>query len=189
MRWPLALPQGEPWTEVVNRLGKWDLGTGLECRECALFRLWMKELGDPQWVYARATQGSEQERAAFFVESKDALSRALGKAKALSGAQNTPWVRWGDVHRALFPGPEAVRPFAVSDPARALATAGDDQSVAPGSSDFIEEGKEHFFSHHSGASQRVIWEMTDPPQVHFVLPDNPERRKAWAECRFYTIQD
>jgi hypothetical protein len=185
---PVILPQlrgrgarPDHLTELVERFASWDLQTGLECRECALFRLWMKELGDPQWVYARATQKDGEARSAFFDEAARALEAAADRLSRVGG----PWLRWGDIHRAVFPATEVSRPFDVPSLevlGSLLATPGDEHSVSPGSSDFIENGRFAAFSHHSGPSQRMIVELSDPPRVHFVLPESLKQRRDWATC-------
>ena len=174
---PILLAGMKP-SEATRRLGQWDWQAGLECRECALFRAWMKELGDPQWNYARATQGDEAARAAFFREAEAALERASARVMRTGSL----WPRWGDVHRAVFPATEARRPFVAEDLAEALSTPGDEHSVSPGSSDVIEWGDSTAFSHHSGPSQRLVVEMSTPPKVHFILPESPEQRRRWAGC-------
>jgi len=182
---PVLLPKLAR-SEVVDRLSRWNWETSLDCQECAVFRLWMKELGDPQWTYARAREG----RAEFWIEVEAALSRAVEKLKRVAGG---PWVRWGKIHRAIFPVPEALRPFVTSDWAAALPTTGDDHTVGPGSSDWFESEKDRGFSHHSGASQRMVVELSSPPRIHWMLPGksgeggaeenaiSPDR-KAWADC-------
>lgn len=182
-----VLLAGIPKSELTERLSKWDFDAGLECRECALYRAWMLELGDPQWVYARATQGDGSQKGRFFEEVAGALQKAAERVRRIQPAEG-PWLRWGDVHRAFFPATEALRPFAFSRLEDAISTPGDNHSVAPGSSDLVEEGGIRAFSHHSGASQRVIWELTSPPHVHFALPETQDDRKGWAECRFVDYQ-
>jgi penicillin amidase len=174
---PVLLAGMKP-TEATRRLASWDFEAGVECRECALFRAWMKELGDPQWTFARATQGDEASRAEFFAEAEAALERASVRVLRTGSL----WPRWGDVHRAVFPATEARRPFVIEDLAQALSTPGDEHSVAPGSSDVVEVGERTAFSHHSGPSQRLVVEMTSPPRVHFILPESAEQRRRWAGC-------
>jgi penicillin amidase len=184
-----VLLAGIPRTPTTERLASWNFDTGLECQECALFRLWMKELGDPQWTYARARQGTP----VFWKEAEFALARAEQKLVSTHG---TPWVKWGEIHRAAFSMVEALRPFPLRL-AEALPTFGDDHSVSPGSSDWTESETGAAFSHHSGASQRLIVELSSPPRIHWILPGanrssegplekekatSPDR-KAWAGCR------
>jgi penicillin amidase len=184
-----VLLAGIPRTSTTERLAAWNFDTGLDCSECALFRLWMKELGDPQWTYARAQEGSP----AFWKEAESALMRAEQK---LSSRLGTPWVKWGEVHRAGFLITEALRPFTLRV-AEALPTFGDDHTVSPGSSDWVESDDGAVFSHHSGASQRMVVEMSRPPRVYWSLPGanrpsasplekekagSPDRQ-AWAACQ------
>jgi penicillin amidase len=184
-----VLLAGMTKTPTTERLASWDFNASLECQECALFRLWMKELGDPQWTYARARQGSP----AFWKETESALARSEQKLVSTHG---TPWVKWGEIHRVSFPVVEALRPFPVRL-ADALPTFGDDHSVSPGSADWIDSASGGAFSHHSGASQRMVVELSSPPRIHWVLPGanrssgtalenekatSPDR-EAWAGCR------
>jgi len=180
---PVLLPRLQK-SEITERLSRWNWSADFECRECALFRLWMKELGDPQWVYARATQGSSQSQELLFQEAQQALGRAVQRLKPFGG----PWVRWGDVHRAVFPAVETQRPFALSDLEAGLSTFGDDHSVSPGSSDFFEGTGFAAFSHHSGPSQRMIVELSSPPRVHVVVPGSQPEREAWAQCRLQQVR-
>ncbi len=184
-----GMPASERTGELLARLRGWNFEASLECRECALFRAWMELLGDPQWTYARAVEGKPE----FWREAEEALLKARHRLASLEGG---PWVRWGEVHRAGFPLTEALRPFALAR-ADTLETPGDSHSVAPGSSDWIDG--EAFFSQHSGASQRMIVELTSPPTVHWVLPGanrgnglEQERatspdRMAWAGCQLRTL--
>jgi penicillin amidase len=187
---PVLLPHLEPSAEVT-RLSRWDFEAGLDCQECALFRLWMKALGDPQWVYSRALEGKPEFRA----EAQAAFHQAV---EVLRRRYQNPWVKWGAVHRAVFPLTEALRPFSLTME-DSLSTIGDDHSVSPGSSDWIEQAG--LFSHHSGPSQRMVVELSTPPRIHWVLPGanraagashgvnekekatSPER-EAWAGCQF-----
>ena len=181
-----VLLAGIPKSSVTERLASWNFDAGLECQECALFRLWMKELGDPQWVYAQARHGTP----AFWKRSQEALSRAVVSLGRLPGG---PWVKWGDVHRAIFPRVEALRPFVISELASSLATAGDEHTVSPGSSDWSRDAEVQTFSQHSGASQRLVVELASPPRVYGILPGNSRvngelekatspDRQAWAGC-------
>ncbi|MBU6376845.1 MAG: penicillin acylase family protein, partial [Bdellovibrionales bacterium] len=182
---PVLLPH-LPKNEVTERLESWNFDAGLDCHECAVFRLWMKALGDPQWTYARAMESSPE----FWREASHALESAVEKLRGLPSA---PWIRWGSFHRAPFPATEIPRPFPMGDLDSALPTGGDDHSVWPGSSDWMDLNGVRGFSHHSSASQRLVVEMSNPPKIHWVLPgenrgDSSERatspaREAWAGCQ------
>jgi acyl-homoserine lactone acylase PvdQ len=159
---------------AIRYLREWNYETSLDCRACAVYRRWMQRIEADLGLTAAALYRSLK------LEGGPALRGSL--IKAFSDALNDLKIidperipAWGDVHRALFrhlSGEESLAPL------DALPTPGDERTVNPGSLVWNPEG---WFEHTAGASERMIFEMSQPPQVFGVLA-GPNRGHA-AEAR------
>ena len=155
---------------VLKTLEAWDGQTARDCTACAPYRRWMEKLLEvAQWKEAallRALRG-DPAAASLGITSKLVLEKFQEALKDL--AQKDPGISdpskplrsWGEWHRAPFAHMSELSDFSWSP----LATPGDEHSVNPGTSRWTGQG----WSHHQGASQRLIVEMTDPPTVHLTL--------------------
>ena len=106
------------------------------------------------------------------------------KAAYLDAKKETEGKTWGEIHRNSFQHLAGDNYF----PAKSIPTAGDAESVNPGTMTWHHDHYEQT----SGASQRLIVEMTDPPTIYQTLagPDKDEANRDltkspftnWANC-------
>lgn len=147
--------------EAVQGLKSWNYDTGLECKPCGLYRMWVELLGAHLRMNENAFWNAlldgelDAERKAEFT----ALFREkLKEAHALVAHAKT----WGELHQSHFTTFLGDRESTTS-----LPTHGDTHSVSPGTSTWNPKLKR--FVHTAGASQRVLIEMSQPPRVHRML--------------------
>jgi penicillin amidase len=190
---PLLLkntPEKPELSAALTTLKNWDFQAGLECKACAVYRRWISrirsqtELNLP--ALYRSLQSSSDEK--FRALLSDSLLEALRDLKA---NPNGNFPNWGDVHRCSF-AHLSTRPGEKIFFNNEIKTSGDEETVSPGSSRW-EQG---VFQQNSGASQRLIVELSDPPAVYSILPgkmrDEAERDlhapdspwSKWANCQY-----
>lgn len=173
-----------PHRAWLEKLRKWDYKGGLDCEVCPIYRrtldLAMSDLkvGEVGFWRLGVSENKIWERT---VES--AFKQAWGE---LNGK------RWADVHLNHFHHISGNEDWDFSP---TLPTKGDKHSVSPGWSKWDEKSKT--FDHYSGASQRLIVEMFETPQVWLTLPGlnarYDEREKArpwqeWTECQMSRVE-
>jgi penicillin amidase len=169
-------------------LNKWDLQTTVNCKECFLFRRWMGLIYESQnlnviSLYRSLTDPNLAKKEQFSEILSSQLEQSYQEYLALLKSDR----KWGDLHINQFVhlwGEDFNKPLTI-------ATPGDEETVSPGTSDW--DG--HFFKHRSGASQRLVIEMANPPRVFSIMagenadhetPDlnNPDLAwKKWANCQ------
>ncbi|MCM2278583.1 MAG: penicillin acylase family protein [Oligoflexia bacterium] len=144
---------------AFQALEKWQaegkFETTPDCQACGLYRLWMNgvmerlQLREGGLFRALGKPDYPGLREAVLGALEEAAAAALGKT-------------WGTLHRAPFVHLAGVD----YRPKEPIPTSGDEQSVSPGTADW-EHG---LLLHRSGASQRLIVELSDPPRIRLVLP-------------------
>ncbi len=171
---------------ALDVLKNWNYETNRECVACGLYRRWMNRLNDDLQVninalYRKLNLPIEP---AFETSVYDSFLLALEDLKFM---KNQTLLSWGQVHLNSFGHLAGDEFFRV----KAISTPGDDFSVNPGSSEWMQD----HFSHYAGASQRLIVEMSQPPEVYAVLAganqdianpqlDSPDSEwERWAQCK------
>lgn len=181
-------------SHAADLLKKWDFETTLKCEACALYRRWMDRIrvdsGLNLPAIYRVLHASENE---LYTPLKTIIQNALSLAQSelrndKPSSARPEFPRWGEVHTCLFPH-LGDREF-FNDPG--IPTPGDEESVNPGNS----EWNQGHFRQTSGASQRLIVELSDPPVIYSILPgsiqdiekrdfeksDSPWRK--WVACEY-----
>lgn len=99
---------------------------------------------------------------------------------------------WSEVQRLSFDHLSKKEDWVFS---KAVSGVGDRYTVNPGTNRWVEEKK--IFEHYSGASMRMIIEMTKTPKVQLVLPgynrNYTEKRgdspwQDWTDCKYYEVK-
>ncbi|MCC7443035.1 MAG: penicillin acylase family protein [Bdellovibrionales bacterium] len=183
-----ALPAADAkaHADALTILRDWDFSTGPDCRACGIYRRWMDQLLDKSgWPEPAVYRMLQSEPRSLPVAA--ALEHALADLK---GAE--PFPTWDRLHRAAFPHIAGESYFRAAP----IFAPGDKHSVNPGTANWVP-GRGYAVS--SGASQRVVIELTNPPRVHALLAGSnsgPARAsidsekgpwRRWAECKFDRI--
>jgi acyl-homoserine lactone acylase PvdQ len=176
--------------EAVAALKAWDYDTGLGCKPCGLYRMWVELLGSHLrmnehafWNGVLDGELDGPRKAEFTALFRAKLKEAHG---FVAHAKN-----WGELHQAHFSTFLGDRDLATS-----LPTHGDTHSVSPGTSTWNPKLKR--FVHTAGASQRVLIEMSKPPHVHRMLAGANKGMKdpdfspgsawtRWRDCEYEQI--
>ena len=150
---------------ALAALRAWDGVAQGECVACPVFQRWLDRLLtddglDDTSLYRLLARARAGEREALGVRDdvRQAFETALDELAIRDGG-GLP--TWSALHVCAFQHLAGPERFA----AEPLATPGDDQSVNPGSSEW-EHG---IFRQVTGASQRLIVELSDPPKVYSTL--------------------
>lgn len=152
----------------LEKLREWDFSTGPECEVCAIYRRTMDlsmealKVGEPGFWKLGQEKNPDWERAV-----EDAFKQAW---------QELDGKKWGEVHKNHFHHLSGNKDWVFSP---TIPTKGDKHSVNPGWSKWDEESKT--FDHYSGASERLIVEMFDTPQVWLILPGLNNRYDSWGK--------
>lgn len=126
----------------------------LDCRACGVYRLWVNALLD-----------RELDEIALYrlIERPDADEISRIRQALMSAIEGSGLKPWGELHVNPFRHLSGDPRFAARV---ALPTPGDTHSVNPGTGDW----KNGRIEQRSGASQRLIVELANPPVVHVILP-------------------
>jgi acyl-homoserine lactone acylase PvdQ len=161
---------------ALRDLRDWDYAATLDCRACGVYRAWVSELMEMD-----VDEGALYRLlAAPTPELRERVRSAFARA-----AERFAGRRWGEIHGNPFTH--------LSDDPRfrqpPLPTPGDEDSVNPGSGRWRGDRYEQ----QTGASQRMLVELADPPRIHRILagpndtslgpldaPGSPWRR--WRDC-------
>lgn len=175
---------------AVATLGQWDFSTGPDCVACAIHERWLDRILDATSFDISALYRALDEPAAILASVAEALPKALNDLKVTSDGA---FPRWSEVHRATFPHLSRDARFQSAD---SIATPGSPFSVNVAQHAW-EDGR---YRHTSGASQRLLVELTSPPTAWMVLagpnrdtparaleaPDSPWTR--WRDCRYEKVR-
>lgn len=164
-------------------LSQWDLIARDDSQELPLYRRLMDILMD-QW---------EVNESALYLlledlneDRKKQLASFYQKALSEVSAR-----KWSEIAQLPFEHLSGLKEFKFSP---VLAALGDEHTVGPGTTKWNEKTKE--YEHFSGASMRMIVEMSDPVRVLINLPGkNREYQKGalegpwqhWRKCEFYEL--
>jgi penicillin amidase len=163
--------------DAVRALRQWDFEAGPDCRACGVFRRWMDHIFELQKFNAtsfyRKLKGEEDAlNAGAAATGPKAGAAVIGKIVSEAfflalddlgyfGQHQLP--KWSDIHLNFFTHISEDPRFDV----KPIRTPGDENSVNPGTASWMGSGK--YFKHDKGASQRLLVEMSNPPQVYSVL--------------------
>ena len=174
----------------MNHLRTWDYESGPRCMACVIYRRWTDRLRDTEHLddvaLYRSIQAAEAQPSSAF-ETRMIQQLAL----ALADLEGHADISWEQMHRLDFDHQSGDARFS----ADSIWSPGDTQAVNPGKANWDPEAR--LYRHSSGASQRLIVEMTSPPSVYSVLPgDNRDLRRtrdaaqregnpwvAWRDCK------
>ncbi len=176
--------------QAVDALRKWDYQAGPVCTACAIYYRWTERIGEVTGLNLvslyRLLEGPNE----FEFKIAKALSLALDDLQIID---YRPFGLWGDLHRLYFLHPAHRPDFEKFD---FLKTGGYDHTVNMGSGDWVGD----HYRQRSGASHRLLVEMTDPPTGYFAMPgtsldtetkaireDNGPWRQ-WQDCRYKKVQ-
>jgi len=165
---PGLLKVVDPTWPTTQKLRQWlDSGTpaDLDCRVCGLYRRWIDHLFEDYSLNEIALFRILTDlQASKAPEWAPRIQKALAEAQEDLQKHKALFAPWGEHHCSRFdPLSEDSHFFE-----QCLATPGDKQSVNPGSLKY--DSKSGRFLHTSGASQRLIVELTDPPTVYAIVP-------------------
>jgi penicillin amidase len=174
---------------ALNILNSWDLKTTTQCKECFLFRRWLSLIYENEHLnvialYKILTDSKVFDKKHFSVNLLKYLNQSFNEySQLIKNGSN-----WGNLHVNQFAslwGDDFKN-------TESLATPGDEETVNPGTADYWDGQK---FKHRSGASQRLIIEMTNPPKVYSTLAgentdieipplnDSNYSWKKWSDCQ------
>lgn len=174
---------------AIDALRQWDYETGPECVACGIYRRSLdrilEETSTNEYALYRILRSDLKDK--YAQEIQAGFKQAL---QDLGVKPNQPQSlrKWEHLHRAFFRHFSHLAQFDARD---SIFTPGDDRTVNLGDSSW--DPKSGIFEHQSGASQRLIVELTSPPKVYFRLagPNTWDERtrdlnepawKNWADC-------
>ncbi len=175
---------------IISELRAWagkpsnpEYNASLECKPCGFYRRWID--------ISMETKGGEAGLYRFLrkhpggLDQRKLVTAAFEKALADVGGKIN---RWGAEHKISFR--HLSKKSNLDGPL--LESPGDKHSVNPGTHDW--DVKRKLFAQKSGASQRLLVQMTNPPTVYATLggPNldldrnepgfKPEAWRPWLEC-------
>ena len=164
----------------------WNGKANLQCSACPVFRETLENLKEKHQLndvslYQFLKSGKDG-------EMKTILEKALTK---LFNKKENRFFNWGEYHQLYFDHLSGRNDLGEKqDP---MGTIGDQNTINPGTAKF-EDGQ---WKHYSGASKRLIVEMTQTPKVWFSLPA-PNRTNFylkqkdnwdnWAQCEYKLLE-
>ncbi len=169
--------------EAFAILKNWDFQTLANCEACTIYRRTMELLKEENKVNEIALY---QLMAKNEVTISNSFARAV---KELWNKDKVRFVNWEEYHRLYF---EHISGKDELNNQESIFTQGDQHSVNPGTARYVDD----VLWHHNGASQRVVVEMTNPPQVFLSFPGNNRGNyfaiqgdswNGWRECQFRNV--
>lgn len=149
--------------DAVKILTEWKYDTGASCKACGIYRRWvdrsLEELDVAEsGLYRLLALNRHHE------ETHKALNRALHETVAeLSNIGKGQFPSWESLHRVTFPH---LSGDSVFDRDESFFSPGDEHSVNVGTVHW----RGHYYEHTSGASQRVLVELSHPVRIYYRLP-------------------
>ena len=168
---------------AMNLLSNWDYSTSANCEACSIYRRLMEML---------KTENKINEIALYQLLDKNKINPLETFKKTVAELWNEKkqrFLNWEEFHRLHFEHISGVEDF---DNGESIFTMGDQHSVNPGTARY-ENGE---MVHYSGASQRVVVEMNNPPRVFLSFPGNNRGNyfaiqgdswNSWKSCQFQAL--
>jgi len=150
--------KGDPdLAPAMELLANWDFEGGTQCRACGVYTRWTERLRDRWTVNFPGLYRllGEKLSAKQIGEMKEELRAALVDIRK---DRDEPFPVWGDLHRAYFEHVSGDAAFASRD---WLATPGASHTVNAAGGTW----RDNYYLNNSGASQRLIVELTTPPRA------------------------
>lgn len=174
--------------KVLSLLEKWNFETNLECVVCGVYRRWIERIFIFQnlnnvSLYRKLSQNPGEN---FKKVVSDTFKLALSDVGYYQ-AYHLP--KWGSIHLNPFFHIAGANYFTAAP----IPSPGDEHTVNPGLSNW--DGKVFFQKY--GASQRLIVEMSQPPNVYSILPGTEQdiefrdmsapqsEWQNWVKCRLH----
>jgi len=176
--------------QAIDAIRKWDYQAGPECNACAIYYRWTERINEVTGLDLVALYRWLAAPSELDFKLARALNTALDDLQVVS---YRPFARWGDLHRLYFLHPTHLPDFETFD---YLKTGGYDHTVNMGSGDWVGD----HYRQKSGASHRLLVEMTDPPTGYFALPgtsmdtelkairEDKGPWRQWQDCRYRKVQ-
>ncbi len=167
----------------VPELEAWDLRVGDDSRPTAIYRRLMDKLLAGWNVNEYALFRLLDEPTG---EQKDQLKRFLAETYEDIESRS-----WSEVLKTKFPHLSQLEEFKFSPE---IAGLGDTHTVTPGSSRWNDDRR--IYEQFSGASMRVVIELSDPPVVQLTLPGHNRNYSApadespwrqWKKCEYHRV--
>lgn len=156
--------------ELLKYFDDWkkkNYHTDASCRACTIYRLWIERLMEiGEWSEAALYRQLKQSPTPTSLKTlvQKTWDETLAKLKGFGEIPT-----WEKMHVIYF---NHLSGDSIHE--HHLSTPGDEHSVNPGTGNIQDNGKGLVIEHFSGASQRVIIEMSSPPQVFSILPGSFE---------------
>ncbi len=176
--------------QAIDVIRQWNFDAGPGCTACAVYFRWLERIAESTGLNIVALYRVLEGPSEFDFALSKALSKALDDLQIID---YRPFALWGDMHRLYFLHPTHSPDFEMFD---FLKTGGWDHTVNMASGDWVGD----HYRQRSGASHRLLVEMTDPPTGYFALPgtsmdtelkairdDNGPWRK-WQDCKYQKVQ-
>ncbi len=196
---------------AMERLMAWDYQTTPGCIACGIYRNWIVRLQtnlggieEPflfRWLKGMIENSGELEgmmrspaaRGVLVASLEEALDELdqIAHRDSTDSAREGHFPKWESIHRAKFghiggQGREFSR--------QSIGTPGDENTVNPGSADWGPDG----WDHRSGASMRMVVELSSPVKVWAVLAgpragdfsgaDRSQAWESWRTCQLVQVR-
>ncbi len=177
---------------AMAEIPAWNFRTDVDCTLCGLYHKWIDVVRSSGLSWNGVMRALDEPSMKDTVDAliSSGFERSVADWTQLKG---TPFVAWGDVHKASFLHPLERSAF---DPGGSIPAAGDRHTVSPGTSSWMDD----HYEVNTGASHRLIVEMTqDGPRIWRALagpnsareeirvdaPNSPWQK--WSKCQYQEI--
>ncbi|MFZ4714544.1 MAG: penicillin acylase family protein [Bacteriovoracaceae bacterium] len=169
--------------QAFTVLENWDFSTSSSCEACPLYRRTMELLKDHYKVNETALYHLMEQNKVDVAES------FKNTVKEMWSDKKGRFTNWDEFHRLHFEHISGREDLGTNE---SIFTMGDQHSINPGTAHY--QNGEMF--HYSGASQRVVVEMDNPPKVYLSFPGNNRGNyfasqgdtwNAWKACQFQNL--
>jgi len=148
--------------KAVELLTQWDYQAGIQCQACPIYRRWIDRIQNqatlnPVALYRKLENKFRDSEFEKLIRRE--FSLALADLHLVGGGSH--WPNWGYFHQNSFfhlLGKDLFR-------ASSIPTPGDEYSVNPGTAEW--NGSR--YDQTAGASQRILIEMSRPPQIYAIV--------------------
>ncbi len=186
-RWK-ELPDPQSFFPVLSTLKAWDFNADIHCIACGVYRRWVSHIFKENSINTGALYRQlTQRKARDELLEKSILNSFQLALEDLKWNETHTLLEWGEIHKISF----AHLGQSQLSPTFPLASSGDDNSVSPGTSHWTGA----YLDQTEGPSQRLVVEMSSPPQVYSVLAgsnqddevrnllDPDSEWQKWFQCR------